>query len=68
MLKKITFSVPSPFRTPSLVALTGKNVWLKFYLTKDDLYTLISPCATGESCGYTAGGDPSLSGDGIEIK
>lgn len=52
-----------------LGALTGKNIRLKFYLTKGDLYAFwISPWATGESRGYTAGGGPGLSSNGIDIK
>ena len=49
--------------------LLGKNIRLKFYLTKGDLYAFwISPWATGESRGYTAGGGPGLSSNGIDIK
>lgn len=48
-------------------ALAGKDVRLKFYLTNGDLYSFwISPWEGGESRGYTAGGGPDLSVDGID--
>lgn len=48
-------------------SLIGKNVRLKFYLTNGDLYSFwISPWESGESRGYTAGGGPGLSADGID--
>lgn len=50
-----------------LSALSGKTVRLKFYLTNGDLYSFwISPWQSGESRGYTAGGGPGLSADGID--
>lgn len=50
-----------------LSSLSGKNVHLKFYLTNGDLYSFwISPWKSGESRGYTAGGGPGLSVDGID--
>ena len=53
----------------NLKALSGKNIRLKFYLTNGDLYSFwISPWTTGESRGYTAGGGPGLSIDGIDKK
>ncbi len=51
----------------NLSSLSGKNVHLKFYLTNGDLYSFwISPWKSGESRGYTAGGGPGLSVDGID--
>lgn len=50
-----------------LSVLSGKDVRLKFYLTNGDLYSFwISPWKSGESRGYTAGGGPNLSVDGID--
>lgn len=50
-----------------LSGLLGKKVHLKFYLTNGDLYSFwISPWESGESRGYTAGGGPGLSIDGID--
>lgn len=50
-----------------LSVLSGKTVRLKFYLTNGDLYSFwISPWQSGESRGYTAGGGPGLSADGID--
>lgn len=50
-----------------LSALSGRTVRLKFYLTNGDLYSFwISPWQSGESRGYTAGGGPGLSADGID--
>lgn len=47
--------------------LIGKAVRFKFYLTDGDLYAFwVSPWASGESRGYTAGGGPGLSVDGID--
>lgn len=50
-----------------LSALSGKAVRLKFYITNGDLYSFwISPWESGESRGYTAGGGPGLSADGVD--
>ncbi len=50
-----------------LTSLKGKNIRLKFYLANGELYSFwISPWETGESRGYTAGGGPGLSLDGID--
>ena len=39
----------------------------QFYVTNGDLYSFwISPWETGESRGYTAGGGPGLSPEGID--
>lgn len=47
--------------------IAGKTIRVKFYLTNGDLYAFwISPWETGESRGYTAGGGPGLSVDGID--
>lgn len=52
-----------------LSVLEGKNVYLKFYYKCGDLYSYwLSDWATGESGGYTGGGGPGLSADGIDIK
>ena len=51
-----------------LSSLAGKNIRLKFHLTKGALYSFwISPWKTGESRGYTAGGGPGLNSAGIDI-
>lgn len=51
-----------------LSSLAGKPVRLKFYLKDGDLYSFwISPWASGESRGYTAGGGPGLSSTGTDI-
>lgn len=48
-------------------SMKGKNIQLKFYLTTGNLYSFwISPWETGESRGYTAGGGPGLSDNGID--
>lgn len=50
-----------------LAELSGKTVRLKFYVTNGDLYSFwISPWNSGESRGYTAGGGPGLSANGID--
>ncbi len=50
-----------------LHSLLGEDVRLKFYLTNGELYSFwISPWETGESNGYTAGGGPGLSIDGVD--
>ena len=50
-----------------LAPLKGKNIRLKFYLTKGALYAFwISSWETGESRGYTAGGGPGLSQEGYD--
>ena len=51
----------------NLGSLNGKIISFKFYLTKGDLYSFwVSPWETGESRGYTAGGGPGLSVNGID--
>lgn len=53
---------------PNIEVWTGKTVRLKFYLAHADLYAFwISPWQTGESRGYTGGGGPGLSANGIDI-
>lgn len=53
--------------TGDVSVLSGKVVRLKFYLTNGDLYSFwVSPWSSGESRGYTAGGGPGLSVDGID--
>ena len=53
----------------SLENLIGKIVKLRFYVTKGDLYAFwISPWATGESRGSTAGGGLNLHPSGVDIK
>lgn len=53
----------------SLKHLGEKKIRIKFYLSDGDLYSFwISPWESGESRGYTAGGGPSLSPTGIDIK
>lgn len=50
-----------------LSSIKNKIIRVKFYLTDGDLYSFwISPWETGESRGYTAGGGPGLSHDGID--
>ena len=50
-----------------LSSLAGKNIRLKFYVKNADLYAFwISPWESGESRGYTGGGGPGLSADGID--
>lgn len=51
-----------------IAALAGKTVRLKFYLDNADIYAFwISPWETGESRGYTGGGGPGLSANGVDI-
>ena len=51
----------------SVQRFTGKRVKLRFSMTDGDIYSFwISPWASGESHGYTAGGGPGLSPDGID--
>lgn len=46
---------------------SGKKVQLRFTLRDGDLYAFwISPWKSGESLGFTAGGGPGLSPDGID--
>lgn len=53
---------------PDLKKLSAKVIRAKFYLTNGDLYSFwISPWATGESRGYTAGGGPGLNASGIDV-
>ena len=50
-----------------LAALKVKNISFKFFLTNGEIYAFwVSPWETGESRGYTAGGGPGLSFDGID--
>ncbi len=50
-----------------LSALTGQPVRFRFRLTDGDLYAFwVSPWESGESRGFTAGGGPGLSADGID--
>jgi hypothetical protein len=45
----------------------GKEVRLRFSMSDGDLYSFwVSPVESGESFGYTAGGGPGLSPDGID--
>lgn len=51
-----------------LEPLQGQNIRLRFYMEQGDLYAFwISPWATGESRGYTAGGGRGLSPTGIDV-
>ncbi|MDF9830860.1 hypothetical protein [Parabacteroides sp. PF5-6] len=51
-----------------LSELSNKNIRIKFYLNKGDLYAFwISPWETGESGGYTSGGGPGLHPSGRDI-
>lgn len=50
-----------------LSALSGKNIRLKFYMTNGDLYAFwVSPWKSGESNGFTGGGGPGLSTEGVD--
>lgn len=50
-----------------LSPLKGKNIRLKFTMTDGALYSFwVSPWTSGESRGYTAGGGPGLSPDGVD--
>lgn len=50
-----------------VTSLVGKTVRLKFYLNQADIYAFwISAWQTGESGGYTGGGGPGLSDEGID--
>lgn len=52
---------------PGVTSLVGKTVRLKFYLNQADIYAFwISAWQTGESGGYTGGGGPGLSDEGID--
>ena len=54
--------------TDSLASIKGNIVRVKFSLVDGDLYSFwISPWATGESRGYTAGGGPGLSPTGVDV-
>lgn len=54
-------------KNQNMKELSGKTIRLNFYLTNGDLYAFwISPWETGESRGYTGGGGPGLSKDGID--
>ena len=48
--------------------LAGRTVRAKFYVKSGDLYAFwVSPWASGESRGYTAGGGPGLSASGQDV-
>lgn len=50
-----------------LSRFTTKKVRLRFSLFDGDLYAFwVSPWSSGESLGYTAGGGPGLSSDGVD--
>ena len=50
-----------------LSSLKGKTIRAKFYLKGGDLYAFwVSPWASGESRGYTAGGGPGLNACGVD--
>lgn len=52
----------------NLSSLPVKNIRIKFYLTKGDLFSFwISPWETGESRGFTSGGGPGLNEGGVDI-
>jgi len=52
-----------------LSGIEGKVVKIKIYLADGDLYSFwISPWATGESRGFTAGGGPGLDDSGKDIR
>jgi hypothetical protein len=68
-LKKVdsTKALVSWKKNADLASLKGQTIRLKFYVTNGDLYSFwISPWKSGESRGYTAGGGPGLSPDGID--
>ncbi len=49
-------------------ALKDQAVKIKFYMKSGDLYSFwVSPWESGESRGYTAGGGPKLSAQGVDI-
>lgn len=51
-----------------LSELKGRIIRAKFYLTRGDLYAFwISPWASGESRGFTAGGGPGLNAKGVDM-
>lgn len=53
----------------NLTELQGRTIRAKFYLTHGDLYAFwVSPWASGESRGYTAGGGPGLNASGVDTK
>ena len=53
----------------NLSELSGRTIRAKFYLTRGDFYAYwVSPWASGESRGYTAGGGPGLHASGMDIK
>ena len=52
-----------------LSELSGRTIRAKFYLARGDFYAYwVSPWASGESRGYTAGGGPGLHASGMDIK
>lgn len=54
-------------RVCDLSRFAGKKVRLRFSLSDGDIYSFwISPWISGESMGYTAGGGPGLSPDGVD--
>ena len=51
-----------------LSELKDRIIRAKFYLTRGDLYAFwISPWASGESRGFTAGGGPGLNAKGVDM-
>lgn len=51
----------------SLTALKDKQIKVKFYIDNGEIFAFwISPSASGESMGYTAGGGPGLNISGID--
>ncbi len=53
----------------TLSSLKNKTIKVKFYVTDGEIYSFwISPEATGESLGYTAGGGAGLHSSGIDKK
>lgn len=55
-------------REDSLNKIRNKPIYLKFYLSRGDLYAFwMSPFKNGESLGFTAGGGPNLHQSGRDI-
>lgn len=51
----------------SLASLKDKQIKVKFYMDNGEIFAFwISPSASGESMGYTAGGGPGLNISGID--
>lgn len=52
----------------TLASLKGQVIKVRFYITDGEIYSFwVSPNATGESQGYTAGGGPGLNKSGLDI-